>query len=66
MKKNKNLIKNYSGKIKDFLKGYPAEVMLITGAILVSYATYRINKTLMFYLIGVFFILGGLFIAKNK
>ena len=66
MKKNKNLIKNYSGKIKDLLKGYPAEVMLITGVILVSYATYRINKTLMFYLIGVFFILGGLFIAKNK
>lgn len=66
MKKLKNLIKNCFGKIKKFLKVYPAEILLITGVILISYATYRINKTLMFYLIGAFFILGGLFIAKNR
>jgi hypothetical protein len=66
MKKNKSLIKNCHGKFKGFLKAYPAEIMLIIGIILVSYATYRINKTLMFYLIGAFFIFGGLFIAKNR
>jgi len=53
-------------RIKGLLSALSAEIMLIAGAFFVTIATARIDTTLMLYLIGVFFLLGGIFIAKNR
>jgi len=43
-----------------------AEILLIIGAIFILLATYITNMIAFYYLLGILFILLGLFIAKTR
>ncbi|WMI80912.1 hypothetical protein [Anaerotignum sp. MB30-C6] len=53
-------------KIKEFMRKFSAEILLLIGISFLCIATARIDITLMLYLIGVSFFASGIFIAKNR
>jgi len=53
-------------KIIKVISAILAEFMLIIGAIFILMATYKINIIAFYYMLGIIFILSGLFIAKTR
>lgn len=53
-------------KIIKFIGAILAELMLSIGAIFILMATYKINIIAFYYILGIMFILIGLFIAKTR
>lgn len=43
-----------------------AELLLIIGAVFILAVTYSINSIAFYYLLGVIFVLMGLFVAKTR
>jgi len=59
-------IKKLIKKINSFVKSIINEFFILLGISTVVYATYRINLTAAIYLVGVLFILFGLFLAWTR
>lgn len=59
-------IKNFISDCSNFFKSIINEVFILTGLFLIVYATYRINTIAALYLLGIVFILFGLFLAITR
>jgi len=60
------MIKKTIKKLNSFVGKIINEFFILLGLSTIVYATYRINLTASIYLVGVLFILFGLFLAATR